>query len=84
MLVGPGMAVQLWWYVDGRDREGKELDGNAEPDQATEVAQDNRSRCIQEAIAVWSEEARLSAEPHRDCSVGIYRSRQVGAINTAR
>ena len=61
MLVGPGMAVQLWWYVDGRDREGKELDGNAEPDQATEVAQDNRSRCIQEAIAVWSEEARLSA-----------------------
>ena len=84
MLVGPRMAIQLWWYVDARDREGNEPDGNAEPDQATEVVQDNGSRCIQEAIAVWSEEAMLSAEPHRDCSVGVYRSRQVGGIKTAR
>ena len=81
MLVA-GMAVQLWWYVDGTDREGNEPDGNAEPDQAPEVEQGNGSMCIQEAGTVWSEEARLSAEPHRDCSMRIYRSRQVGGIKT--
>ena len=60
--VGPGMAIQLWWDVDGRDGEKATDNGMGRQNQ---TKPERWSRCIHVAVALRSKEAVRSQQANR-------------------